>query len=369
MNTDATQPEPRAFTRLLLQDRLLWRGPPSQSPRFAEKQRLSEALLAGLGPARQALALPELDGASANRAALLELTEGLTRPAVLRGFYADNETVQAWDEARLRARLVGHLCSPLSWEGELRERGWDLGAQVNLMDFAELFERMDRDGLYLNNSTEVATACPELVEAMDLPRLQRRLLEPDTGWDELVFLNFFLGGAGVYSELHAAPAGNFFINLLGRKRWVLLEPRYTPHVHGVTRSPWQVFRSAHRGFRAWADEGRAAECPLNPVPRFEVTLEPGDLLYNPPWWWHEVENLDAFTLGCACRHVPTPFHGGLTWASSAPMTAVSVYPVARALTYAHYLGQRVTGSRRPLRARTEALNTWLLRRVLARAER
>lgn len=29
-----------------------------------------------------------------------------------------------------------------------------------------------------------------------------------------------------------------------------------------------------------------SDSPIARLPRFEVTLEPGDLLYNAPWWWH-----------------------------------------------------------------------------------
>ena len=36
------------------------------------------------------------------------------------------------------------------------------------------------------------------------------------------------------------------------------------------------------------------------LPRLEVILEPGDVLFNAPWWWHTVENLDDLTVGLRC---------------------------------------------------------------------
>jgi len=30
----------------------------------------------------------------------------------------------------------------------------------------------------------------------------------------------------------------------------------------------------------------------NYVPKYSAHLKPGDVLYNPPWWWHEVRNLN-----------------------------------------------------------------------------
>ena len=41
-----------------------------------------------------------------------------------------------------------------------------------------------------------------------------------------------------------------------------------------------------------------AHCPI-----FEVTLEPGDLLLNPPWWWHAVRNVSETTVGVASRWI------------------------------------------------------------------
>ena len=36
-------------------------------------------------------------------------------------------------------------------------------------------------------------------------------------------------------------------------------------------------------------------------PVYQATLEPGDVLFNPPWWWHSIKNVDATTVGVASR--------------------------------------------------------------------
>jgi hypothetical protein len=38
----------------------------------------------------------------------------------------------------------------------------------------------------------------------------------------------------------------------------------------------------------------------NLIPKYEVVLEPGDVLYSPQWWWHTVDNL-SLTVGVAMR--------------------------------------------------------------------
>ena len=39
--------------------------------------------------------------------------------------------------------------------------------------------------------------------------------------------------------------------------------------------------------------------------RYQAVLEPGDMLFNPSWWWHSVYNLggkDELVVGCPVRY-------------------------------------------------------------------
>jgi len=50
------------------------------------------------------------------------------------------------------------------------------------------------------------------------------------------------------------------------------------------------------------------------VPKYVFTLEPGDLLINPPWNWHMVENSGEESIGIATRWMmasPWPYTNGL----------------------------------------------------------
>jgi len=102
-----------------------------------------------------------------------------------------------------------------------------------------------------------------------------------------------MGGPGTGSSLHCAVGGNFFFNVHGKKRWVLIEPKYSRHLCSMPSKNFEFVIS-----------GRDIENPddiLNKIPKYEVTLEPGDVLYVAPWWWHYVKNLTPFTIGCAVR--------------------------------------------------------------------
>mgnify|MGYP001372745346 CR=1 FL=1 len=38
------------------------------------------------------------------------------------------------------------------------------------------------------------------------------------------------------------------------------------------------------------------------LPRYDIVLEPGDILWNAPWWWHRIENGNGFNVGLAIRN-------------------------------------------------------------------
>ena len=40
------------------------------------------------------------------------------------------------------------------------------------------------------------------------------------------------------------------------------------------------------------------------VPVYSARLGPGDVLINPPWWWHAINNVTGATIGCAARWLP-----------------------------------------------------------------
>jgi hypothetical protein len=204
-----------------------------------------------------------------------------------------------------------------------------------------------------------------LVEDLQLERIRRDLTTPGSAWDELVTTNLFVGATHVFSAVHAAPAGNFFLNLVGRKAWTFVDPRYAGHLHALPSRPFQYLKSAYGGSRAQAELGNA-EHPLQMLPRYTVTLEPGDLLYNAPWWWHEVDNLDDFTVGCAVRHLVPPLKRSPTVRNNPIYSLASAYPKFHAVALGHWAKQQVFGGEGSLRDVASELQVRALRKGLSR---
>lgn len=111
----------------------------------------------------------------------------------------------------------------------------------------------------------------------------------------------FIGGDQSYTPLHNASLANLFVQVTGQKHW-----KFYPHESIAVIDPDPVrniyrhapIRKAGNSFNAFQPD---YEHPFNlyeKIDGFEVVLNPGDVLYNPPYYWHTVTNIgDAIGVG------------------------------------------------------------------------
>lgn len=333
------------FDRLWTLDHLLSRAPSVHAPRFERRQAVVDALWAR-APFREGVAhaLPEIAADELTLARFLDLSQGHHRPVVIRGFGAASAAVREWTAERLAAR-VGPL--PIVAAEMDRSPGTRVaiskGLTLHEMPLTEFVERMRDEPLYLHNSSVLTDACPSLLEDMELDRIRQTLCDPDEPWDPIFSASLFVGTGQVYSNLHTAPGGNFFLQVRGRKRWSFVHPHLSPYLMPLAARPFNHARSVYGTFHT-----APADCPIHRLPRYTVTLEPGDLLYNAPWWWHEVLN-EGETIGCAMRYVAPPLDRSPTWHNHRLFAALSMWPqlwAASLLDYGRHRIDRLLGRAR-----------------------
>ena len=105
----------------------------------------------------------------------------------------------------------------------------------------------------------------------------------------------FVGGKKTVTHLHCDQPCNLFVQVYGRKKWILI-----PVDQSLLVYP-QATQTAY--FKSSADLQNLdlKKHPLvKKATRWEVILEPGDVLYIPPHVWHFVENLTD-TIGVGYR--------------------------------------------------------------------
>lgn len=103
-------------------------------------------------------------------------------------------------------------------------------------------------------------------------------------------INTWMGQPHVIAHCHYDGYHNFYAQLYGTKKFTLFRPTEWPGLY-----PYPFLHPSHAQAQVNAtDEGDISKFPLvKRVKALEVILEPGDLLYMPPLWFHEVESLSV----------------------------------------------------------------------------
>jgi hypothetical protein len=119
-------------------------------------------------------------------------------------------------------------------------------------------------------------------------------------WGEILSTQIFITNENGRTGYHCAAGGNFFVQVYGRKRWVFVNPRHSPFMYPVIRKDF-FYSGSPVDVRLGSEEQlREGYALYNLIPKYEVVLEPGDVLYSPQWWWHCVDNL-SLSIGVAMR--------------------------------------------------------------------
>jgi len=123
-------------------------------------------------------------------------------------------------------------------------------------------------------------------------------LSEDTGCGKHVSSQLFVSSNGCRTGMHYDVTDNFYIQVRGRKRVLLASPAAWPYLY-----PYPLHHSLNRRSRVTASNPDVAKHPKFLKCRaMEVVLEPGDVLFIPAYWWHEVSSLDDACISLNCWH-------------------------------------------------------------------
>jgi Cupin-like domain len=243
---------------------------------------------------------PTLSPEEASEKKFLEASLDFTRPVVIKGLLKDSNASQKWSLDYF-AENYGDLELPVVIDASIEMhkkyiKRTDQSDNATYMTIKDIMARIGRgEKTYINNVSRIFGLHPELVDDLELEHI-----EPATGVDMKNATNvnqLFFGGKGTGTSLHSAITGNFFVNIKGRKHWYLIDPIHTNYML-PSMSRTGLFAVSHLDI-CGAKKGDYA---LN-IPRYEVVLEEGDVLYNPPWWWHAIANESDYTIACANRYI------------------------------------------------------------------
>jgi hypothetical protein len=230
------------------------------------------------------------------------------------GEISAQEFVKKYVKAGIPVIIKGgakHTYAYQNWTPQMfGDRFGDL--QVNLLDrnTNELFagtvkEIIDSKGttrqLYLQNCSDIFSSYPELSEELGYAKFREYIGGKSTRFGGAQLLLGVHPSTG--TDAHCGNNTNLFFQIYGNKKWTFVHPDYLWLMYPMLNS---FFTFCGSFLKKDYDEAYLNKyAPLQQYcPKYEAVLEPGDILLNPPWVWHDVNNLTDDTIAVATRWFP-----------------------------------------------------------------
>ena len=121
------------------------------------------------------------------------------------------------------------------------------------------------------------------------PEINKKLLLPYhlLQSDIVNYKNLWVGGKGCVSPLHYDFSSNFLMQIEGRKKLTLFSPNNSQFLY-----PSKNKGEEHLSLLDIKNVNLLQFPLFKNANAFNCILNPGDVLYIPPGWWHQVESLD-----------------------------------------------------------------------------
>jgi len=205
------------------------------------------------------------------------------RPVVITGLARDWPALKRWSPQDLKQRF-GHLEVEVQTERladpEYEQNKLQHRRRVRLGDFVDqVLAGGPTNDYYMTANNEVLRRpefAPLLADIGSLPDYCDASQLANS-------CSFWFGPAGTVTPLHHDTLMLFHTQVVGRKRWRFVSPLETPHLYNYydVYSPIDIDRpDLHR----YPD--------FSQVTALDVVVEPGETMFLPLGWWHQVTALD-----------------------------------------------------------------------------
>ena len=163
---------------------------------------------------------------------------------------------------------------------ESRKLSYTEGKETKTISLFEFVESMKSGSMDYARLLPILDQHPELLNDMGVEWLKSASNNRAKG---SIKHQLFMGGPRTSTQMHCAIGSNLFIQIYGRKKWWIYSNKYSPLLEPI------VVRSVF--FRS-KENGEKPEGKFQKAEGWTVTLEPGDILYNPPFFWHQTRSID-----------------------------------------------------------------------------
>lgn len=241
--------------------------------------------------------IPRLEGIT--REEFLDRFYAPGRPAVLRGALTGWPALDRWTPAYLREAIGDAEVEVQAGRRAHDDFEYAKDLLRQRMPFSAFIDRVESEtgnDIYLTASNNAANAAALAPLHADMRYLPAYLTDAHG--------MLWIGPEGTLTPLHFDLTNNMMAQIVGRKRVILLPPSETAKL-AHNRAVFSDVQDLED-----AKALRAVPTARDAV-RHEIILEPGEALYIPIGWWHQVRALDF-----SVTMTSTNFHWRNDWYSS-----------------------------------------------------
>lgn len=205
------------------------------------------------------------------------------RPVVLTDLASDWPARQRWSPAYLKERfgnVMVEIQADRNNDPDYEPNKLQHRTEMRIADLVDKVLQVNSSNDFYLTANNEALRRPELAPLLDdigslPPILDRTRLATES--------SLWFGPAGTVTPLHHDTLMLFHTQIVGRKRWRFISPLETPNLYNYNGvfSPIDLDNIDLQRFPAFAG-----------VKVLEVIVEPGDTVFLPLGWWHQVTSLD-----------------------------------------------------------------------------
>lgn len=213
------------------------------------------------------------------------------RPVIITGAISGWKALSLWTVDYLNT-IVGNTQVDISvsqnriFSGDIKNGFANLKQKMKFSNFLKLLLLKNNlaEKYYYLQQQSIPAVFLELIQDISFPGYFDKKLSIDP--------TLWVGYGGNISPLHYDAMDNLFAQVSGRKRFVIFDPQQTSSLY-----PFPAYSKIPHLSQIDIDRPELERFPnFQKAKPLEFVIEPGELLFLPCFWWHQVYSLDELNI-------------------------------------------------------------------------
>lgn len=204
--------------------------------------------------------------------------KNMVAPILIKDLISDWPALTKWKSPSFWLNTAGHRFFPVEIGKNYLSENW----KQDIMQLKQYFDNYifstDPENIAYIAQHNWLHQIPSLSQDFSTPDLCEIYLNPN---QDRPLIHMWFGIKGAFSPLHFDKYNNIFTQIVGYKYFLLVDPRFSEVIKNGSDNNTCTIES----------ENLFNFLNLRNIPYNEIILKPGDSLFIPKNWWHQVKSL------------------------------------------------------------------------------